>query len=974
MRTTKIKLCLFLLFPFVALAQSFHEKDGFLKVEAENFNEQTLTDIRNWYVVTPETVFDGNLRDVDENHASSASGNSYIEILPDTRSNHDETLIPGENFSGEPGKMAVIHYKVQVSNPGRYYVWVRAFSTGSEDNGVHVGLNGTWPESGRRMQWCEGKNKWTWASKQRTKEVHCGVPGLIYLDIEEAGEHEIQFSMREDGFEMDQWIMTTNPDFNPDPIDNKNNSLGINWGKIGENYPNATIIKAQEFNVVHGAFYNNKEWLAIDPDKNKKASATTKYEGGSGLFDLVVFGVGENDGRSRFSVVINDFEQGGFRPPLSTAQFDESPAYAKSFSDVQLNTGDVIEITAEIGSSDGKEYSRGRWAGIAIVPIGQGENLLQTLQADIAMQTVVKLSGELKKWHKVTLTFDGPSTAEKADYNPFMNYRFNTVFTHEKSGKTYIIPGYFAADGMAGQTGADKGNKWRVHFSPDETGLWNYEVNFRKGNWVAVSSKEDAGDSAGYMDGAKGTLEIAVTDKTGRDFRSKGRLQYVGKRYLKFAETGEYFLKQGPDAPENFLSFADFDGTFQTDGHKDNLVKTWSAHLKDWEQNDPTWRDGKGKAIIGALNYLASEKLNSVSFLTNNIMGDDQNVFPYIDYDTYDRIDVSKTDQWEIVFEHAQKKGLFLHFKLLEMENQGLLDGGGVGANSKLYYREMMARFGHHLALNWNLAEEDGEWVKNHPTPPRDTEQRLAAIKYFEHNDPYHHHLVIHNGIQYDDLLGPEVALTGPSVQTHHADFRKVHTDALHWINASREAGKQWAVAVDEPGDAQHSLLPDKDDPHHDNARKNALWGTLMAGGWGNEWYFGYKHAHSDLTCEDYRSRDLFWNQAVNAISFFKKNNIPFWDMENRNDLVGNPENGNTIYCLAKPGEEYVIYLNSVTTGTLDLTKATGSFDVFWFDPVKGGDLQKSKIKQVNGGTKVELGKSPDKKQSDWAILVRKVN
>lgn len=104
--------------------------------------------------------------------------------------------------------MAILHYRIYINNPGRYYVWVRAYSTGTEDNGIHVGINGEWPESGQRLQWCEGKNDWTWESKQRTQEQHCGVPELIYLDIPEAGLHDIQFSMREDGFEFDKFVLT----------------------------------------------------------------------------------------------------------------------------------------------------------------------------------------------------------------------------------------------------------------------------------------------------------------------------------------------------------------------------------------------------------------------------------------------------------------------------------------------------------------------------------------------------------------------------------------------------------------------------------------------------------------------------------------------------------------------------------------------------------------------------------------------
>ena len=49
-----------------------------------------------------------------------------------------------------------------------------------------------------------------------------------------------------------------------------------------------------------------------------------------------------------------------------------------------------------------------------------------------------------------------------------------------------------------------------------------------------------------------------------------------------------------------FLAYNKFDGTFHNDGHKDDLVKTWEAHRNDWKEGDPTWKNGKGKEIIGA--------------------------------------------------------------------------------------------------------------------------------------------------------------------------------------------------------------------------------------------------------------------------------------------------------------------------------------------------------------------------------------
>jgi len=193
----------------------FEEKNGLCAVEAEHFYKQTHCDVRKWYRVN-----DGNTPSVtpdpDKPHLSEASGGSYVEILPDTRVTARDKLISGENFSNEPGKIGVLYYRVKINTPGRYYVWVRSYSEGAEDNGLHTGFNGTWPEHGQRMQWCEGKNEWTWASKQRTTEVHCGVPGEIYLDIPEPGIHDITFSMREDGFEMDKFILTADPGYKPE--------------------------------------------------------------------------------------------------------------------------------------------------------------------------------------------------------------------------------------------------------------------------------------------------------------------------------------------------------------------------------------------------------------------------------------------------------------------------------------------------------------------------------------------------------------------------------------------------------------------------------------------------------------------------------------------------------------------------------------------------------------------------------------
>ena len=199
--------------PIVSKQLVFEEVNGLVAVEAEHFASQTGVGIfgRTWYLTTADTV-PLVKPDGDASHVAGASGGAYLEVLPDTRRMRDDPLVEGENTLSVPGLTAVVSYKVHFNTPGRYYVWARAYSTGTEDNSLHVGIDGTWPESGQRMQWST-TNQWYWDSKQWTNESPTGVPGKLFLDVKKAGIHIISFSVRDDGFELDKWLMTTDAQF-----------------------------------------------------------------------------------------------------------------------------------------------------------------------------------------------------------------------------------------------------------------------------------------------------------------------------------------------------------------------------------------------------------------------------------------------------------------------------------------------------------------------------------------------------------------------------------------------------------------------------------------------------------------------------------------------------------------------------------------------------------------------------------------
>jgi hypothetical protein len=564
---------------------------------------------------------------------------------------------------------------------------------------------------------------------------------------------------------------------------------------------------------------------------------------------------------------------------------------------------------------------------------------------------VLQVTGELKKWHRLTLTIEGPQTDEIAESNPFLNCRMDVVF--ENDSKKYVVPGFYAADGNAAKTSATSGSKWLAHFVPDKEGPWKYTVYFSKGDNISIEQfQPDKPLPSAHFN-------IGPTEKIAPDLRAKGMLKYAGKRYLQFAETEDYFLKAGADSPENFLGYHEFDGTYDTNEGEileDGFLHRYAPHIKDWREGDPLWKDGKGKGIIGALNYLASKGGNSVYFIPYNIDGGDgKDTWPWIDHNNRLRFDCSKLDQWEIVFSHMDKLGLMMHIILQEEENSQGLDDGELGIQRKLYYRELIARFGHHLAIVWNLGEES----------TNTTTQQKAFAEYIRKLDPYDHPIVLHTFPDnqkeiYTPLMGFEY-MEGASLQTLDA-----HEQTLLWTRLSAEKGRPWFVCLDEIARADVGVVPDSEDFWHDVPRKEFLWPCLFAGGAGVEWYFGYEYPHNDLNCEDWRSRDHLWDLTRNAIEFFHLY-LPFTQMQPADELTTSEK----AYCFALPGKIYTVYLPDGGTTELDLRQNKGTFTVKWYNPRTGGELLDGTVKEIIGPGKQPLGQPPKEINKDWTILVR---
>ena len=231
--------------------------------------------------------------------------------------------------------------------------------------------------------------------------------------------------------------------------------------------------------------------------------------------------------------------------------------------------------------------------------------------------------------------------------------------------------------------------------------------------------------------------------------------------------------------------------------------------------------------------------------------------------------------------------------------------------------------------------------------------------------------------------VGDKSRLTGTSLQ--NSSLETTHAQTVKWVTESTKAGKPWVVAFDESGSAAHAQCPDlgyEGFDGHDNqgkmvytqhkVRKETLWGHLMAGGAGNEYYFGYRFAQNDILCEDWRSRDQSWDYCRIAIEFFHDNGIPFWEMDNMDELVGNPDHKVDNFCLAKLNDVYLVYLPNGGEPKIDLSAADGRFRVRWFNPREGGELKQGSIGSVIGGLEVALGTPPSDPTEDWLVVVQR--
>jgi hypothetical protein len=353
--------------------------------------------------------------------------------------------------------------------------------------------------------------------------------------------------------------------------------------------------------------------------------------------------------------------------------------------------------------------------------------------------------------------------------------------------------------------------------------------------------------------------------------------------------------------------------------------------------------------------------------MANTVRGDGCDAHPWANYNQSGNektFDVSKLDQWERAFRHMERNGLLIHVMTQETENDQLLNGGALGLERKLYYRELISRFAHHPALQWNLGEENTNTVA----------QQKAYSDFIKEFDPYDHPIFMHtfpgDHDKYDALLGHNT-FDGPtfqygSIPSSATNSNNVYEKAKTWLQKSKDAGNTWVVTFTEAsgGDAPKP---------YENVTKTQrvywMWASAMSGGAGFEWYLkngGAGHAY-DLAVENLREFDDHWKQTGHFVKFFdqivqRDKNIDLQDLNINNAVTSTGSD----WVLADSGNAYIVYLRDGGTSNINLPDSK-QYEVLWFNPRTGathvGDT-------IQGSGNRPLGYAPNENSQDWAVLV----
>jgi hypothetical protein len=299
---------------------------------------------------------------------------------------------------------------------------------------------------------------------------------------------------------------------------------------------------------------------------------------------------------------------------------------------------------------------------------------------------------------------------------------------------------------------------------------------------------------------------------------------------------------------------------------------------------------------------------------SGNTSADDYGPPPFIPWEgtyeapDYSRFNLTYWQHFDAMVDALYQRGMAVHlyFKVYNKKVKWPENGT---PEDDLYYRWIVARYAGYPNMIWDLAKE-ANYEKS-------VEYKVDRLKFIRANDPYHHLLTVHTDIAtynagtYDGLL----------------DFRTDQYQAnIHATMLQNLGRNSWPVINAESGyECGPNGLKDKTYNSAQSPEEVAsrIWEARMGGG-----YTAYYYTYTAWDVLKPTDTPPGYAYIKNFVDFF--NTTQYWLCNPSDSLVSSG------YCLANPGQEYVVYQSQAAPFTLKLEGLSTSLKAEWFQPFTG--------------------------------------
>lgn len=330
----------------LAQEPTFYEHDGVVVVEVES-----VPPASNWFARTGDYVITG------ANTVSGYTGSACYQFEGNVES--------GGSVNG------IMTYNIHIQNSGTYRLNMRTMEAnpetneGDKGNDCYVKMVGQDGCEGNftKYVWLGAAYEWGWSPRLECSH-HTFSDPVYELS---AGTHQFQIAGRSKNFIVDRFSLImegssvngtdidlvespTDPSVTPLPI-TLYNMRGLDFPYSGTGYVRQSI------------------WISLDASSEvRQATVSDIFAHASGAYNIRLYCVAENLGRSSYRVWVGDNLLGTYTVPLTDQGTELGIDFRAAWDGVTVNSGDEITVEANAGTLDNAVWTRAGWQKLTFMP------------------------------------------------------------------------------------------------------------------------------------------------------------------------------------------------------------------------------------------------------------------------------------------------------------------------------------------------------------------------------------------------------------------------------------------------------------------------------------------------------------------------------------------------------------------------------------------------------------------------------